>query len=188
MKIITCILLMLMLMACHTSVFANEPNADVRHPLAYLSIIAKGAKVACADDKYGNAACTADGYQIDFGECSDDSSYGGIAATGGVTLEDHVSTEHAQPVARLQDKQFVCIEATAHKGEQERYFVRAVPVTSVPGCKGNDLCKSYGDRSIQWIAPRSGKPCQRKDSKSYTGDCAAGWIDNDALEEFSMGL
>jgi hypothetical protein len=188
MKITFYILTMLPLIAFYTLALASEPNTDAAHQLTYLSIIAKGAKVACANDKYGNPACMADGYRIDFGECSDDSFYGGITAKAGVTLEDQVSTDRAQPVARLQDKQFVCIEATARKGEQERYFVRAVPVTSVPGCKGNDLCKSYGDHFIQWIAKRSGKPCQRKDRKSYKGDCAAGWIDNDALEEFSMGL
>jgi hypothetical protein len=188
MRIVAWMLPILSLMMLYSSAFANDPTAKSRDRLAYLSSIAPGAKIACANDRYGNAACTADGYQIDFGDCSDRLSYGGIATSGGVSLEDQVSSRHAQPVARLQDKQLVCIEATARRGEQERAFVKAVPVESVPGCKGNDLCRIYGDRPVEWMRPPPGKSCRRTDGKAYTGDCAAGWIDMGTLEEFSMGL
>jgi len=186
-----------------TSAFVKTPAYDseisgvVRHSqkndtnvrAVYLSRIASKSKTACAKDTYGNTVCTADGYKVDFGDCGDSLSYGGIAVTDGVTLVDQLTAHDAQPIARLENKQFVCIEATASKGGQERYYVKAVPVASVVGCKGNDLCKSYSDHQVQWIKPPSGKPCRLDAAtKSYTGDCPEGWIDGDALEEFSMGL
>lgn len=164
---------------------ANDASARI----TYLSHIASKSKITCAKDTYGNTACTADDYAVDFSDCGDSLSYGGIAVTDGVTLVDQINNHDAQPIARLKNKQFVCIEATASKHNQERYYIKAVPVDSVVGCKGNDLCKSYGDHPVQWIEQPSGKPCQRDAAtKGYTGDCAAGWIDGSALEEFSMGL
>jgi hypothetical protein len=50
------------------------------------------------------------------------------------------------------------------------------------------LCVGYGDRPIRWITPPLGQPCKRKDESTYSGDCAAGWVNQDTLEEFSMGL
>ena len=76
-----------------------------------------------------------------------------------MTLADQISDHDAQPVARLKNKQFVCIEAMASKDNQERYEIKAVPVASVVGCKGNDLYKSYRDQPVprRWCWPPSKK-------------------------------
>ncbi|TCV97217.1 hypothetical protein EC912_101212 [Luteibacter rhizovicinus] len=164
----------------------HNKDAVVDAQRARLSAMAPGVPVQCKQDAYGNPACTVDGYQVDLSECGDDMLYGAVVAKNGVTLTDAVNSGH--PVARLANKQFVCIEATATKDKQERYFVKAVPVESVARCKGNDLC-TQGNQPVQWIRPATGSACRRNgNAVAYTGDCAAGWVDKDTLEEFSMGL
>lgn len=153
-----------------------------------LAALVRDLHVVCARDKYGSSQCGADGYRLESAGCGASQFYGRIAVTGGVMLQDHLARDNAHEVAHLQENQFVCIEVTATKEGKERDFVRAVPVATVPGCKGNTLCTTYRDRPIKWSVVPSDKPCHRLKDGSYVGACAAGWIDKEALEDFSMGL
>jgi hypothetical protein len=75
-----------------------------------------------------------------------------------------------------------------------RDYIQAVPVATVENCKDNDLCTDYSERPVQWFKPATGKPCSQVGTNftgrnyDYTGDCAAGWVDKETLDEFSMGL
>lgn len=173
-----------------TAIAATDVSTDGKaHRLeTRLSQSAGGTKVTCLRDTYGNLSCSGGGYSIEPAGCGPTEFYGRIASAGGVMLEAQLVGKATHPVAHLEENQFVCIEATATMNGQERSFVRAVPVETVPGCKDNALCKKYRNFPIKWAIKHSDEPCHRLSDERYSGDCATGWIDNKSLEDFSMGL
>jgi len=119
--------------------------------------------------------------------CDENGVYGGVVSAQGADLANRLPPMDTKITATLSKGQFVCIRAIARIGQSiSRYYVTAVPVSGVTGCSGNDLCRIYGDRSIRFAAsPVS--PC-RLDSSGLNGECASGWVAEESLEVFSLGL
>jgi hypothetical protein len=154
--------------------------------------VSKMNGAVCTTSKEGEKSCSVDTYTIDIFEsgCSADGLYGAVSTKESATLVDGISGVQAKPTAKLQDKQIVCIQASAHKGKEppQWHYVKAIPVASIAGCKNNDLCETYGDRVITEVQAVKDKPCALNAKGMYEGNCAAGWIKAEAFEEFSMGL
>jgi hypothetical protein len=159
-------------------------------PAAAQSLLAAaspGSKVACNKDTYGNLACAIDGKAAELGDCTSNLSFGAIVGQPAV-LQDRFTKADASPVATVGDHQLVCLQATVREqGRLVRALVKVVPSASVVYCKGHDLCHA-SDRPVTWHRPASGKACTKQHDGTYVGDCATGWVDGDAIEEYSMGL
>lgn len=120
-------------------------------------------------------------------DCDQYGVYGGVVAAQGADLANKLPPMDTKINATLSKGQFVCIRAIARIGQSiSRYYVTAVPVSGVTGCRDNDLCRVYGDRNIRFAAPVT-SPC-RLDSSGLNGDCASGWTAEESLELFSLGL
>jgi hypothetical protein len=173
---------------------AEDPLRNVGLARAYIAARAPTAQLDCHKNAYKYPECTADGYEIGGYGCDGDGFYAGVYADDGVTLADNISLDLTQPIAHLSKGQFVCIQIVGKKEETLRYYIQAVPVATVENCKDNAICTDYGERPVQWFKPVTGKPCTRAGTNFtrrgyvYTGDCAAGWVDKETLDEFSMGL
>lgn len=172
------------------SAFA-APSEPARTPQALQARLAKmapGATVECHKDSYGNPTCTADGYKVAISGCSGDLFFGQTIKPDGATLDARLAGDASQPLAKLQTQHFLCIAATATQaGKPTRLFVEALPADSVPGCKkAKDLCQSH---PVTWLKKPAGPKCEwiGKDG-DFTGDCAAGWVDEDRIDAYSMGL
>lgn len=157
---------------------AQEVGVQCREP-------DKGEGCVAQDDAAPNAA---DYFDIELHPgCDENGFYGGVIAAQGADLANRLPPKDTKINATLAKGQFVCIRAIARIGQSvSRYYVTAVPVSAVSGCKGNDLCHVYGDRSIRFATPPV-SPC-RVDSSGLSGDCASGWTTEESLEEFSLGL
>lgn len=119
--------------------------------------------------------------------CHDEGVYGGVVAAQGADLANRLPPMDTKINATLSRGQFVCIRAIARIGQSiSRYYVTAVPVSGVAGCRDNDLCRVYGDRSIRFAVPAV-SPCRLAPS-GLNGDCASGWATEESLEVFSLGL
>lgn len=119
--------------------------------------------------------------------CDQYGVYGGVVAAQGADLANRLPPMDTKISATLSKGQFVCIRAIARIGQSiSRYYVTAVPVSGVTGCRDNDLCRVYGDRNIRFASPAI-FPC-RLDASGLNGDCASGWTDEESLELFSLGL
>jgi hypothetical protein len=169
--------------------FAAAPD-PARAPAALQARLLKidpGAKAECHKDSYGNAACTSDGYAVDLSDCSGDMSFGQVMDDAGATLGTRLDASLSKPMAKLKQHQFLCVIATAKKaGASQRYYVAAYPAERVPACKGSDLCKA---QPIEWVGtPPTAKCDWLGTSGDFTGGCAAGWVDEDSVELYSMGL
>ena len=137
----------------------------------------------------GKSSCQMDGFSVQAGDCGDNSSFGAISApqgSDGVDLNDRIDGK-GLAVARLKDSQFVCIAAIARRGDVQRHYVIAVPTTSVPACKGKELCRN-ADHPVTWYTAKTGKSCHRVGEGRYAGDCAAGWVDEGALDQYANGF
>lgn len=167
---------------CATAALAADSTAAVAAAQTQLTRMTPASKVECRADGYGGATCTADGYSVNLGDCGEGAAFGSIAADGGIDLTDRIDGE-GNPVAHVQDRQFVCIPAMARKGDSQRHYVIAVPTASVPECRGNDLCKD-ADLPVQWKGAKSGQACQRGKDGDYVGDCAAGWVDVGQIDQY----
>jgi hypothetical protein len=120
-------------------------------------------------------------------DCDDEGVYGGVVAALGADLANRLPPMDTKINATLSKGQFVCIRAIARIGQSiSRYYVTAVPVSGVTGCRDNDLCRVYGDRRIRFAAPAV-SPC-RLDPSGVNGHCASGWAIEESLEVFSLGL
>lgn len=176
--------------AATAAVTTNAAEPDILAKLPESIALMKSAKCSASDQ--GETSCVINNYDIGIFEsgCSADGLYGAVSAKEGALLVDSIIPAEANSIAKLQDKQIVCIEASAQQGKDPAswHYVRAIPVKTIAGCKDNNLCNTYGDRAVSWIKPASGKPCVLDAAKKYVGDCAAGWIKADEFEEFSMGL
>lgn len=171
---------------------SGAPAAPELTPAALQARLAKmdtSSTVECHTDKYGNPACTAGGYDVDVTGCDDrgDSFFGQVLRKPGATLGNAIAPDKAKPVAQLADGQFLCIAATAEKeGATTRLYVEALPIERVAACKGNHLCASH---AVQWIAPKPADECKWiGHDGDFSGGCAAGWVDEDKVEQFSMGM
>jgi hypothetical protein len=119
--------------------------------------------------------------------CDEEGMYGGVVAAQGAELANRLPPKDTKINATLSKGQFVCIRAIARIGQSiSRYYVTAVPVSGVSGCRDNDLCRVYGDRSIRFATPAV-SPC-RLESSGLNGSCASGWATEESLEVFSLGL
>jgi hypothetical protein len=161
-----------------------------RSSAAYQARLLKmdpGAHAECHEDSYGNSACTADGYEVDVSGCGNDMLFGQVIDDAGATLGTRLDAGKSTPVVKLKPHQFLCLVAVAKKaGAPQRYYVEAFPAERVADCKGNDLCKTF---PVEWVAtPPAGKCEWVGDTGEFTGGCAAGWVDEDALDVYSMGL
>jgi hypothetical protein len=145
----------------------------------------KGEGCIAQDDADPHAA---DYFDIELHpDCDQYGVYGGVVAAQGVDLANKLPPMDTKINATLSKGQFVCIRAIARIGQSiSRYYVTAVHVSGVTGCRDNDLCRVYGDRNIRFAAPVI-SPC-RLDSSGLTGDCASGWTAEESLELFSLGL
>jgi len=119
--------------------------------------------------------------------CDEWGMYGGVIAAQGAELANRLPPMDTKVNAILSKGQFVCIRAIARVGQSiSRYYVTAVPISGVTGCRDNKLCRVYGDRSIRFASPAV-SPC-RLDRSGLNGDCASGWATEGSLEVFSLGL
>ena len=184
--------LLAMLVPMTQTMAYGAPATAKPTPAALQARLAKmdtSSTVECHTDKYGNPACTAGGYDVDVTGCDDrgDTFFGQVLRKPGATLDNVIAPDEAKPVAQLADAQFLCIAATAKKeGAATRLYVEALPIERVAACKGNDLCSN---KPVQWIAPKPAEPCMWKGHDGeFTGGCAAGWVSEDEIEQFSMGM
>jgi hypothetical protein len=168
-------------------VFAAKPDVPAFQSLLQAS--SPGSKVVCANDTYGNSACTIDGAAVDVNnDCTSNMAFGGVTDDKGATLEDNFKGASAKPIAHVGKHQLVCIQATQRKeGTLLRALVKVVPTKTVKECKGNDSCKG-ADTPVEWKRPPSGTVCTLRPDGHYAGDCATGWVDGKDIEEYSMGL
>ena len=145
----------------------------------------KGEGCVAQDDTDPNAA---DYFDVELHPgCDENGLYGGVVAAQGADLANRLPPKDTKISATLSKGQFVCIRAIARIGQSiSRYYVTAVPVSAVAGCRDNDLCRVYGDRSIRFAVPPV-SPC-RLESSGLKGSCASGWTTEEGLEEFSLGL
>ncbi|URX62683.1 hypothetical protein KR767_00970 [Luteibacter anthropi] len=137
----------------------------------------------------GKPSCSISGFAVEFAGCGKGALFGAIAAqdgADGVDLNDKLDGK-GQTTARLKDRQFVCIAATARGNDSQRHYVIAVPTASVPECKGKDLCKK-ADLPVERKKATTGQSCQRVGDGKYTGDCAAGWVDQGELDQYADGI
>lgn len=154
---------------------------------AEIERISKKTSAECRRDAGGPVRCKAAGYEVELLGCGRDAFYAGIANGGGARLDDRIENAEAGTIANLADKQFVCVAAIAKGKPEDRYYVVAVPVASVPQCKGKQICRQYGDRPVRWMEAAPSVPC-RREGTGYGPGCAAGWVDKSLLDEFSNGL
>jgi hypothetical protein len=166
---------------------SSDPARTPAALQARLVKIDPGANGECHKDSYGNAACTSDGYNVDLSGCRGDMLFGQVMDDAGATLGTRLDSGKSKPVAKLKPHQFLCVIATAKKpGVSPRYYVAAYPADRVPDCKGSDLCKA---QPIEWVGTPPTAKCEWiGTSGDFTGGCAAGWVDEDSIELYSMGL
>jgi hypothetical protein len=181
------VLLALCMLASSAFAASSDP---ARTPAALQARLVKmdpGARTECHKDSYGNAACTSDGYTVDLSGCSGDMLFGQVMDDAGATLGTRLDAGQSKPVVKLKPHQFLCVIATAKKpGASQRYYVAAYPADRVPDCKGSDLCKA---QPIEWVGTPPAAKCEWiGTSGDFNGGCAAGWVDEDAIELYSMGL
>lgn len=184
--------LLIALCACQQeSAYAASSAADhtpggVASTQAVLQKMAPSSKVACKDDGHGQAECTADGVAVSVAGCGKGALYGAISAKGGVDLTDAIDGRGTAS-AHVSDGQFVCVAAIQQASDTQRYYVIAVPTASVPECKGNELCKG-ADRPVQFKKATTGTSCHAAGNGDYTGDCAAGWVEEGHLDQYANGI
>ena len=149
--------------------------------------------VACTKQQEDwSPECVAGEYQIAvyMNGCGADGFYGEVHsdASPSVTLRSGFAEFPAQPVAKLQQNQFVCVAADARKrvGERLWYYVVAIPVETVKACKGKEICGDPGQPSVDWTQSVPQGKC-RFEHDRYV-DCAAGWVSANEFAEYSNGL
>jgi len=164
-------------------VMIATPRASITS--SRMDSLAKVANVECKATDSGQTSCTSGGLSVDlFDGCGSEGFFGAVSTDDGITLKERPETD-ARGVARIGGGQFLCIRALArHEQNPEWYFVMAIPVATVADCTGKELCRIYGDRSVAWVARKSGKSCELKNDR-YVGDCASGWVTAGSIEVFS---
>jgi hypothetical protein len=167
--------------------FAADNGARAKTEVAVIKAIAPDAAISCFKNADGETFCKADDHILQLRGCGDGGFYGRIAADSGVDLSKTIDG-HGKATAHLKKGQFVCSAVTAVGDDQSQEFVVAVDTSSVPDCKGNELCKN-ADFPIEWKGPKPVGKCDPNapPSNGYPG-CAAGWIENSDLDGYSMGL
>lgn len=159
--------------------------------------LAKAAGVQCQDPDKGEGCIDQDNgdpHAADYFDvellpgCDGESLYAGVVAERGVHLTNRLPPRDTRINATLSKGQLVCVRAIARVGQSiSNYYITTAPVSSVAACRSNRLCQIYGDRSIQWAAtPSAGSPC--RPDPSVAGNCATGWVHEESLEVFSLGL
>ena len=170
---------------------AKNSDPDIPPPAVQQARLAKMnplSPVECHTDTSGYPVCNSNGYEVYVTGCDDrEDTFFGQALSDGATIESDIDASKAKPIAQLAGHQFLCVAAAAKKqGAPTRLYVEVLPIERVAACKGNDLCSN---KPVQWIAPKPAEPCmwQGHDGE-FTGGCAAGWVSEDKIEQFSMGM
>jgi hypothetical protein len=180
--------LVIFVLALALPAVASTPESRGKEEIAATKAVAPTAKIECKKNDMGETSCVADGYSMRIRGCGDGAFYGVISAEGGVDLNQAIDG-HGKVTAHLKNGQFVCSSvSSSDENDHWKEFVVAVDTTTVPDCKGNDLCKN-ADFPIEWKAPKPTTACDPNvpPSQGYA-NCAAGWIDNSDLNGYSMGL
>lgn len=175
---------------------AVSPPADATSNDPVQQLL-QSSGVQCEDGKTARN-CTAgnldagDYYDVELtADCGAQGFFAGVADAKGTPALTVVPTtgSHATPRATLSQGQLVCVQGIARAGQNPMYYyVVAIPADSVAKCKGNALCKQYGDRPIQWASPANGDACHATAQGRYAGNCAQGWVSASALDVFSDGM
>jgi len=82
----------------------------------------------------------------------------------------------------LDEGVFLCTTAVANIhgfNESVWHYVRAIPASAVPKCKGNTLCKSSS------VLPTA---CKADAKGVFSSACPSGWIEDENFVEYSMGI
>ena len=171
---------------------AKNSDADIPPPAVQQARLAKMnplSPVECHMDTTGFPICSSNGYDVAVTGCDDrdDVFFGEVLPDKGTTLTSDIAPGTAKPLAHLASLQFLCIAATAKKqGAPTRLYVAALPIERVAACKGNHLCATH---PVEWIAPKPAEACKWiGHDGEFTGGCAAGWVDEDQVDQFSMGM
>ncbi|MCI2246838.1 hypothetical protein L3067_19695 [Xanthomonas sp. PPL568] len=175
---------------------AAPPVSDATSNDAVQQLL-QSSGTQCEDSKTARN-CTAgnldagDYYDVELTpDCGTQGFFAGVAETKGAPALNVVPTtgSHATPRATFSQGQLVCVQGIARAGQNPMYYyVVAIPADSVAKCKGNALCRQYGDRPIQWASPASGDACHVATPGRYAGNCAQGWVSASALDVFSNGM
>jgi hypothetical protein len=187
-KIGTCGATVLLLVTLLTATMAHAATpAQAASAGARLVRMAPGSTTSCEIGKGGNINCLVDSVPTSVSECAGDYAWGQVQDKDGVTLQSAFDKAKAKPTAHLEKRQFVCVAATSGKTQDaDRYYVIAFPTRNVADCKGNELCQ---ERAQTWVGTKPAGACQWVGQEGdFSGACAAGWVDSDAVEVFSMGL
>lgn len=191
-----------------TSVSGDSSGAPPRAPIAQGSstaashsafrALADEVGVQCREPDKGEGCVAQDEADPHAGDyfdvellpdCGEDGFYAGVVAAEGADLANRLPPEDTGVNATLSKDQLVCIRAIARSGPLiSRYYVTAVPVADVAGCRRNDLCLVYGDRGVQWKDSPHVTPCRLHSTTGPVGDCASGWAADHDLEAFSLGF
>lgn len=184
-KTILPVLIALMTMtACAAQ--ADDHHRSVTATQTVLQKMAPTSKITCKDDGYGQAACEADGVEVDLLGCGDGGLYGVTSGKGGVDLNQSIHGK-GPVLAHVADRQFVCVAAIEKNSDAPNYYVIAIPTASVPECKGSGLCEG-ADHPVQLKRATTGKSCKADGNGEYTGDCAAGWVRESELDQYANGI
>jgi hypothetical protein len=183
----------------------QAPNASVTHVSTRAGIepshlvdppaaVAKLPNITCRRARPDlDPDCTSGHYLITvYPEGCSSSGFFGTAhpITGSLlNLRDSFPPGEATLIAKVRDKQFICISATAYGARgPEWYYVTAIPVSSVEPCTHSAACEDPGDLPIQWEVQPPASTCHLGSNDRYEGACPSGWVSSDEINQFSMGL
>lgn len=169
---------------------SGEPSELVDPPPA----VAKLPNITCRRARPDlGPDCTSGSYLITvYPEGCSSSGFFGTAhpITGSLlNLRDRFPPGEATLIAKVRDKQFICISATAFGARgPEWYYVTAIPVSSVEPCTHSAVCEDPGNLPIQWEVQPPASTCHLGSNDQYEGACPSGWVSSDEINQFSMGL
>ena len=148
-------------------------------------------EVRCTRGTSGARDCRIGDYWLrdDDLTCPPDAPVFGRIFGGAVDLLDRFPEAGAHPVARLHDRQFVCIAADVgiEPGVSSWSYVVALPTKLIPDCRGASLCW-HADFPVRFFGRRSGTACDLDRAGKYTEGCPAGWVRSDHVDAYSMGI
>jgi hypothetical protein len=122
---------------------------------------------ATCDDPDSGYRCFGGDYDIELlPDCGD---FAGVIAPKGALLIDKAPPDDSVRLAVLSRGQLVCIQAIARAGASASYYYVVALADPTPG--------TFGERKIEWLAPRQENPCRMVSKGRFEGSCAAGWTD-----------
>jgi hypothetical protein len=142
--------------------------------------------LACKPPTNGIYNCSAAGFDVSGSQAACDAgsaSFGRISASD-VALAGTLNQPADATSIHLKSGQWVCVQYSADSasGEQSRLYVTAIPAPLVTNCTAHRDCGS-DDTPL-----RGNARCRIDKSHQYTKGCATGWIPEEAVIVYSMGL